>query len=115
MADGVVTSEEYQTAFRAYSACLTAAGYDLRVEDSNGYLVDYGIPDAAVQSGVNDECYGSEFQQVDVTWQLANEDRSATSELLRTCLTERGITPGETAEELYTQLQEAGLAVEECY
>ena len=114
LADDSVSSDEYEEGFRRYQACLADAGYDLLLGDGTGYLVDYSVPDAAVTSGADEACYVREFQQVDISWQLAHVDESETTQFLKDCLAQRGITPGETREEVDKQLEANGLSASDC-
>jgi hypothetical protein len=115
LADGVAETAEYQEGFRRYQACLQAAGYELRdvSEDEYGFI-NAGIPDAAVQSGVDTECYVGEWKYVDMYWQLANEDNSPSTRFLKACLEELGIEPADTAREIIGQMEEAGISPEDC-
>lgn len=115
IADGVVTRDEYLAAFNRYVGCLGAAGYDLSSVPLDAPILQYGIPDAAHDDGSDERCYVSQFQQVDMGWQMANQDLSETTEMLRECLIENGITPAEHRVDIDAQLEAAGLDfVEDC-
>jgi hypothetical protein len=115
LSDGVADTSEYHEGFRRYQACLAAAGYELRdvVQDEYGFI-SAGIPDAAVESGVDDECYVLEWKYLSMWWQVANEDNSPTNRLLAACLKEMGIEPAETTGEMVEQFDEAGASPLDC-
>jgi hypothetical protein len=96
-------------------ACLSAAGYELLdvTQDEYGFI-SAGIPDAAVQAGVDSDCYVLEWKYLDMYWQLANAINSPTYRLLAACLEENGIEPGETTSEIDGQLEEAGISISQC-
>jgi hypothetical protein len=119
LADGVVEFAEYEEGFRRYRACLEAAGYELGSGPDGeeiGTMVDthleFSVPDAAVQSGEDERCYQSEYFQLDMNWQIAHADESLQTEHWRSCLTENGIAPAETSEEIWDQIVKAGLDAE---
>lgn len=119
MADGLVELSEYEEGFRRFRACLQAEGYELEPGPGGepiGTMVDthleFSIPDAAVQSGADQLCYQLEYAQLDMTWQLAHQDESLQTEKWRVCLTENGIAPAETSEEIWDQILKEGLESE---
>ena len=114
LVDGDVTVDEYRAGFRRFEACIEAEGYMLGNVEVGDVLIDYGVPDAAVQSGVDEKCYVKEYELVDTEWQLKNEDSSYTAEVVAQCLAEHGITPAETLAEKWDQLEAAGVEFEEC-
>ena len=71
--EGGVTEDEYMLAFSSYRDCLALGGFELVGVDTTRIVVEYSIPDSAVQEGVHQQCYASEFGAVDREWQLANE------------------------------------------
>lgn len=115
MADGNVTFDEYEASFRSYVGCLRDAGYTVIEEpsDSNG-VFNYGVPAKAVSDGVDEKCYNELFGPVDAAYQVANEDTSATAEMLRACLTGAGITPAGSVDEMLTQLEAEGMDLIAC-
>jgi hypothetical protein len=115
ISDGISDTAEYQEGFRRYQACLSAAGYELLdvTQDEYGFI-SAGIPDAAVQAGVDSDCYVLEWKYLDMYWQLANAINSPTYRLLAACLEENGIEPGETTSEIDGQLEEAGISISQC-
>jgi hypothetical protein len=116
ISDGVATADEYREAFQRYRTCLSAAGFDLVGVRFTQSLYEFGVPDAAVEGGADDECYASEFQFTDMLWQTSDavQNKSDTAHLLRTCLRERGIEPRGTLNEMDSQLREAGIEAPEC-
>ena len=118
MQDNVVSEDEYTAGYRRFVACLADKGYTVNELGRPSTVYDFGIPDAAVQSGADEECYRREFFQIDSTWQLANPPRTIVSDWLTACLEEAGIEVGDTSDsnddELGTRAQEAGLDVGAC-
>lgn len=115
MADGKVTFDEYEASYRSYVGCLNEAGYTVveNPSDSNG-VFNYAVPAQAVSDGVDEKCYNELFGPVDAAYQVANEDTSATAEILRACLTDAGITPAESVDEMLTQLEAEGMDLVAC-
>ncbi|QSB23251.1 hypothetical protein [Curtobacterium sp. 24E2] len=92
--DGAVTWDEYKSGFDAYQACLSEAGYQLMDPQVDEFqLMDFGIPDAAVQSGTEKKCYQLYWAQLDGAWQAAHEDSSESAEIIKACLESNGVTP----------------------
>lgn len=116
ISDRVATADEYQAAFQRYRGCLSAAGFELSGVEFTNSVYKFGVPNAAVEDGADDECYMSEFRYTDMLWQSSDavQNNSETAQLLRECLQERGIEPGDTLEEMDEQLREAGVEVPEC-
>ena len=114
VADSDVTLDEYREGFRRFQSCLSAEGYELHGVTIGDVLIDYGVPSAAVESGAEAQCYGAEFELLDVAWQVKNEDTSYTAEVLNKCLTDNGVVPQSTLAEMTDQLEAAGLKFEEC-
>lgn len=114
LADDDVSSDEYQESFRRYSDCLESEGYTLKIDKEVNSSIRFSVPAAAVDSGVDATCYGLEFQQVDMTWQIAHQDTSDDTKRLRECLVANGIEPKDTTEQISQQLVDAGIALESC-
>lgn len=119
ISDGEATADEYAAAFQRFRECVSAAGFELTDVTYASPVYEYAVPDAAVQDGVDMECYRAEFYYVDVLWQgsdVVQDARNADEPvpLLQNCLRERGIEPGDTAGEVDEQLREAGIEVAEC-
>lgn len=70
LSDGIVTQDEYRAAFARYSECMSSAGYPLVFVDESLTVIQYSNTADAVGSGVEEQCYHSEFKQVDTDWQL---------------------------------------------
>ena len=116
ISDRRITPDEYHASFRRYRECLRAGGYDLRdVRVESDGLYQFGVPDAAVRAGVDEECYLTHWKLVDNLWQIAMQDRSQTTQALRDCLTRRGIAPREDREGIDQQMREAGIAFPDCF
>jgi hypothetical protein len=114
LADGSVSISEYQESFARYEACMSDAGHPLANITRGEELIEYSVPDEAVQSGNDDRCYQREFAGVDEAWQIANEDDSFTTRLLQACLIGHGITPFESAVDVAEQAAAAGLTPDAC-
>jgi hypothetical protein len=114
LADGAVTREEYVMAYERFSACLSEAGFPLAFVDLNQTVIQYSTTQAAETDGASPRCYVREFQQIDIAWQIANEDTSETARVLGECLLEQGITPGSTMAEKLAQLEAAGMTPPYC-
>lgn len=114
LADDSVTYDEYTAGYRRYISCVAAGGYQIVEEDQVNQVFHYAVPDAAVDSGVNDSCYDKEFSYLDSTWQLAQEDTSPEAQRYAECLTEKGMTPAEHVKDRYQQLLDAGIDPHVC-
>lgn len=114
LADGVVSREEYVTAYQRFSACMSEAGFPLAFVDLDKTVIEYSTTQESETDGASPRCYGREFGQIDSTWQIANEDTSYTAQLLGECLLERGITAGATMAEKLAQLEDAGMSPSDC-
>ncbi|GAA3707143.1 hypothetical protein GCM10022377_21080 [Zhihengliuella alba] len=115
--DRAATAEEYEAAFQRYRTCLSEAGVELSVADSDGPLRVYSVPGTAVDSGVDGDCYRAEFQYTDMLWQSTDtvQDSAQATSLLRECLQDHGIEPADTRDELDAQLRGADLEIMDCF
>lgn len=115
LADGKVTWDEYKAGFDAYRGCLEKAGYELVSPHVDEFrLMDFGVPDAAVQSGVDDKCYRLHYSGVDDAWQIAHLDESETAQTVKSCLSAAGISPKKRYSDNLDLLEEHGIDVEKC-
>lgn len=116
ISDNIATADEYAAAFQRYSSCLNAAGFELHDVDTSQAVYKFSIPGPAVESGVDDDCYISEFKFVDILWQTTeeNENNSETARIIRNCLREQGITPAEERDALSSQLRELNFDINDC-
>ncbi|NHC14516.1 hypothetical protein [Motilibacter deserti] len=114
LADKKVTAAEYEAAFQRLQACFRAAGFDVLNVSRTAYMNDFSVPDAAMQSGVYDDCYAREYGAVDTVWQLAHEDESPTNQMYKECLRKRGVEPAQKSEDVKKQMDEADLSVQDC-
>ena len=119
LADGTVDLEEYTDGFERYRDCLAASGYELEpgpYGEPVGTMVDThleaSVPEAAVTSGVEDDCYQAEYAEVDIAWQVAHQDETLQAAQWRACLEENGLTPEPTSELAYAQIFAADLETE---
>ena len=113
MADGTVTSEEYHEAFRRFSACLSAHGFELARVVDTGARIRYAMPDTAVQAGAGPSCYEREYRGVDMLWQLTHEDPAKT-ERYRSCLEQLGLDVPDTQDEMLDVLRANGINPGNC-
>jgi len=111
---GVITWDEYQTAFKAYQACLSKKGFQLVDPHFKNDLMDFGVPAAAVDSGADDKCYSYNWAQVDQAWQIAHEDTSESAQIVANCLRAKGITPVEKYTDNLELLKHNGIDVGDC-
>lgn len=110
--DGTVTQDEYDQAYRRYLACMSDAGYGVTELGTERGVYQYAYPEVGSQADA--ECYASEFEQVDIAWQIAHEGDSAATDALRACLREHGIEPAESVAEMAEQMTEASLTPADC-
>ncbi len=75
ISDREVTIDDYQAAFQRFQECLSAGGFELTDVELKNQVYEYGIPNAAVEAGADEDCYRAEFYYVDVLWQYS--DRAA--------------------------------------
>jgi hypothetical protein len=117
IADRAVTAEDYRAAYGRYRGCMSAGGYELEVMPpvlARG-VHSFSVPDEAVRSGVDGECYDREFRFTDLLWQgsPAVQHRSEGTERLLECLHQRGVQHRPSAAEVVGQDRAAG-TVDEC-
>lgn len=111
---GEGTAAEYEQAFREFQSCMSEGGFDVSVSGVTGEVYDYSFPQAAAGAGVYDRCYEFHFSEIDLLWQIAHEDLSPTTDLIKRCLQDRGIEPQETALQVNEQLREHGISFGDC-
>lgn len=111
LADGTVTAEEYDAGFERFASCMAEAGHPLVFIDKSRTVYNYSLTDESVSTGTDVQCYDAEFKDIDIAWQIANEDASESTEILRDCLREHRIEPAYPTEEVVRQLDEAGIDV----
>lgn len=110
-----VTREMYESGFRAFQSCMESIGYPLEDVKEGNLVIAYSYPSVANAHGA-ESCYADEFQQLDMMWQTRPEvlEKSETTQILRACLSEMGITPSENPLELNQQLVAAGKNITHC-
>lgn len=118
IADRVASQQEYRAAYGRYRACMSAGGYELEVMPpvlARG-VHTFSVPDEAVRSGVDGECYGREFQFTDMLWQgsPAVQEQSEETQRLLECLGQRGVEPRPSTAEGDEPVRAPGTDVEEC-
>lgn len=114
MADGVVSSEEYEQGYRSFSSCMDAGGFAILEGGMYGNVYEYSFPSAAREAGVYDECYVGYFERLDEEWQIINIDLSPTTAYIKECLERFGIEPRETYDDVNRQLDENSISFGEC-
>lgn len=103
-----VTESEYRAAFAEFLDCTDAEGFGVIINDDSGTVIDYAIPEDAVQRGPEETCY-TPFMPIDAAWQVANEDTSETALLIRECLEGLGYESDGTSAGDWRIIQENGL------
>lgn len=91
LADGTVTEDEFQASFERYRSCLRNAGYELENIHANGPFIGYSTPAAAVESGVDDECFFSEYFAPLTIWESLNQAENERQNRIHRCVGEHGI------------------------
>jgi hypothetical protein len=114
LADGHVTYDEYKAAFGRYVNCVQHGGYSLAGVTEEYRVIQYSIPAEAVNDGTEPACYSREFDKIDETWQVANEDDSREAAIIRACLNRHGIQPRSTYVLMFDQLRENGIPIQSC-
>ena len=124
LADGKVTLAEYQAGFLRYSDCMTRAGYPLVgvKYDPQTLLYSARIPNRAVETGADSQCYSREFYKLDLAWQTdparskPPSDYSSLGGLLSKCLTLLGVPypSGQSAAQLQQILEHHGYTLDNC-
>lgn len=117
--DRVATEQENRAAYERYRQCLSAAGFEISEDPilkPDGTFMGGGLSDAAVQSGVDQECYEKEWSFTDTLFQSRPEfqNHPSRTQWMRDCLEERGIEPRDAADELFEQLQQEGIDPPDC-
>lgn len=72
LADGVVTREEYRAGYERFAACMDEAGFPLAFVDTSETVIQYSTTQEAESDGASPRCYTREFEEVDISWQIAN-------------------------------------------
>jgi hypothetical protein len=112
MTDGKVSYDEYLAGYRRYAACTAKAGYKVTNRGEIGRVIQYSVPSEGLTA--SDKCYAQEFQEIDTSWQIANEDQSYEAQVLRTCLTQHGVTPAQSLDAMAAQLHELKVNIDTC-
>jgi hypothetical protein len=112
--DRTVTRDEYDAGFRRFSSCLEEKGFALLNVREAFQVLTYGVPEDAVQSGAEEECYSREFAAVDTLWQVSVEDVGEYSMIWSECLKEAGLDSTGTKADKESRLESAGISIDEC-
>lgn len=110
LARGEIDHDTYLAGYRRFSDCMRTAGFPLISESENNLVMTY----STVVGPAETECYSSEFEPLDVAWQIHQEDASDTAEIMRLCLTNRGIAPEPTLAAMNQQLIDEEIPFEDC-
>ena len=110
-----ISYDDYKTAYRRYAACLAAKGYTLMDNGESNKVLQFGVPDAAVVSGVDDECLNFEFEWIATIWEFGRADYSSQAKAYAVCLEKAGIKPKAKESDKYDQLVRANIDTDECY
>ncbi len=114
IADGVASYNEYAEGFRRYTSCMEDAGYSIDVSGETNQVITYSVPTNAVDEGIDERCYSAEFARLDMLWQVARQDTSADAQRLRACLSDRGIEPADTWDDMVMQADENAVDLLQC-
>ncbi|WP_160297459.1 hypothetical protein [Demequina flava] len=116
ISDGKVSEDEYRSAFQRYRDCLSSAGYELKDVVFSNLVYEYGVPNAAVENGIDTECYSTELRFTDMLWQSSDavQNESSSAQVLRDCLENHGIEPAEGMREMEEQLVSSGIELSQC-
>lgn len=109
-----ITYDAYLAGYRRFSACMRAAGHALVGESETNQVMQYSV---ALSAAADEElCMVSEFEPLDVAWQIHQEDTSYSAEVLRRCLAAHSIEvdPSATLVEMDRQLRSAQVPHEDC-
>jgi hypothetical protein len=118
--DGSVTEADAMAAFERYRSCLREAGYEPFGIQRDGPFINFSIPAAAVESGVDGPCYASEYAAVDTIWQsVENADVGDERTRLAECVSQLGLdvvgsSGAATMNEIRAAIEEAGYSVDDC-
>lgn len=76
LADGVVTEEEYRAGFDRFAACMELWGAPILGSQWVNDRYFYTTSGDHRMYGALHECYGTEFEQLDIAWQVAHPQQS---------------------------------------
>lgn len=114
LTDGAIDYDEYHEGFRRFVACLSARGYEVLIEEESFDLVNFGVPEAAVDAGDDLECYHAEFQAIDIQWQGDHIETSETAWIMTRCLEDHGLDAPATIAEKDALLRANDIPLEDC-
>lgn len=112
IADGEVTSVEYETAYRRYLGCMSEAGHEVVETGKDRTVYEYAVADSGLDADAH--CYVFEFERVDIVWQISHQDDSRSTDSLRECLHRHGVEPGATVAEIDAQMRASGISPGDC-
>lgn len=81
LADGEVSDAEYRAGFDRFVACMAEWGITVRGEFMSEGRILYSLPGDDRIRGAEHVCYGTEFRDLDIAWQLAHPQRSGAATL----------------------------------
>lgn len=113
--DGVVTEQEYTAGYDEYVSCLAQAGFEIEEQGRPGGTYRFGIPEEAVDAGVDESCYLSHFDEVDSVWQGEHpQDDEGVKVILRQCLEAEGLGTEGTETELSERIDASAMGFIGC-
>jgi len=74
LADGTVTEEEYRAGFDRFVACMADWGVTVGGGFWDGDRISYSLPGHVNEWGAEHECYGTEFRDLDIAWQISHQE-----------------------------------------
>lgn len=81
LADGEVTAAEYRAGFDRFVACMAEWGVTVSADFASEGRIFYSLPGDDRIRGAEHVCYGTEFRDLDIAWQLAHPQRSEAATL----------------------------------
>lgn len=109
LADGNVTRDEYDAAYRRFAVCMQAGGTALIEYPMKEDTYQYGYPAAA--AALEKKCYNKQYYAVDMVWQVAHP---TVATRLQTCLVLAGDSFVGTVDEMRAQLIKDGQDPDRC-
>lgn len=110
VAEGEINHDTYLAGYRRFAACMRDAGTPLVMESEVNLVMTYSV----VPGAAEEKCYASEFEPLDIAWQIHQENTSASAETIRNCLNRNGVAPEPTLSQMTQQLVDEGIPLEDC-
>lgn len=93
---------------------MEKAGYETKLLPQTDQSLSFSIPEAAIKNGKYERCYGYYWKQIDIEWQVLNEDTSDTAQAMQKCLSARGVSPKPHVGQMLKQLVSIGVSLDQC-